>query len=81
MLKGYTFGRKNIFKEYINDMYQIKESYSNDRSNPMYLISKLLMNSLYGRFGMKSELKIHEIVKTSDIQGLQAKYGELSLVE
>ena len=81
VLKGYTFGRKNIFKEYINDMYQIKESYSNDRSNPMYLISKLLMNSLYGRFGMKSELKIHEIVKTSDIQGLQAKYGELSLVE
>lgn len=52
--KGYLFESKNIFKEYINDMFKLKQSV--DKNNPMYLISKLLMNSLYGRFGLKQEL-------------------------
>ena len=78
VLRGYTFGRKNIFKNYIQDMYQIKESYSNDRSNPMYLISKLLMNSLYGRFGMNTNLEVHKIVDSDGLVGLQRKYGRLN---
>lgn len=38
--KGYLFERHNIFKEYINDLYKIKESLNKDE--PMYLVSKLL---------------------------------------
>lgn len=33
----------------------------------MYLISKLLMNSLFGKFGMKSTMPVHEIIKNKDI--------------
>ena len=65
IIKGYLFERQNIFKNYINDLYKIKESLNKD--DPMYLISKLLMNSLYGRFGMKNEMNNHIIIPNKDL--------------
>lgn len=50
VLEGLLFERKNIFKEFIDDLYQIKVNAK--PGDPWYLISKLIMNSLYGRFGM-----------------------------
>lgn len=46
-------GTELIFKDFIIDLYKIKSTHTKD--HPMYLISKLLMNSLYGRFGMHEE--------------------------
>ena len=49
----------NIFKKYVEDMYNLRLSYS--KKDPMNFIAKLLMNSLYGRFGLDenhSEVKI-----------------------
>jgi len=66
--KGYLFESKNIFKDYINDMFKIKQSI--DKSNPMYLISKLLMNSLYGRFGLKQEISNYSYLNPLDIEKL-----------
>ena len=48
--KGYLFDKYNIFEEFISELYKIKESHK--KEDPWYAISKLLMNSLYGRFGM-----------------------------
>jgi len=53
VLKGYTFDSDLIFRDFVNDLYEIKCNHSKD--HPMYLISKLLLNSLYGRFGMHIE--------------------------
>ena len=50
VLEGYTFQRANIFDSFISNLYSIRKSYS--KSDPMNLVAKLLMNSLYGRFGM-----------------------------
>lgn len=50
VLRGYLFDQGLIFEDYVKDLYKIKEGEAKD--SPMYLISKLLMNSLYGRFGM-----------------------------
>lgn len=50
ILRGYLFEKGFIFSDYVNDLYKIKQSVSKD--DPMYAISKLLLNSLYGRFGM-----------------------------
>ena len=36
----------------------------------MYLIAKLLMNSLYGRFGMDYELETHKMATAEEIQKL-----------
>jgi len=51
IIKGYHFKSGNIFFNYINDMYNLRLKYP--KSDPMNLLAKLLMNSLYGRFGMK----------------------------
>jgi hypothetical protein len=43
---------------------------SSDKSSPMYLIAKLLMNSLYGKFGMTDDLANHVIVNTDKLDKL-----------
>jgi DNA polymerase type B, organellar and viral len=48
ILRGYIFEKDFIFSDYIKDLYSIKENHN----KALYLISKLLLNSLYGRFGM-----------------------------
>lgn len=46
------FDKKDIFSEYVNEMYQIKMNSTGAKR----WISKLLQNSLYGLFGRKQEL-------------------------
>jgi hypothetical protein len=50
VLWGYTFDSKNIFKEYVDFLYNFRLNYP--KSDPMNFIAKILLNSLYGRFGM-----------------------------
>jgi len=50
IIKGYSFDKANIFKGYVNELYQMRLTYP--KSNPMNYIAKILMNSLYGRFGL-----------------------------
>jgi len=50
ILWGYTFESKNIFKEYVEFLYNLRSQYP--KNDPMNFIAKILLNSLYGRFGM-----------------------------
>ena len=51
--QGYKFERgKHIFTKYINHFYAMKKQAS---STYEYYVAKLMMNSLYGRFGLKNE--------------------------
>lgn len=50
ILNGYTFDKGFIFTDFINELYDIRTKY--DKSNPMNFISKILMNSQYGKYGM-----------------------------
>ena len=59
ILNGYEFEKGYPFKEYVNTMYNLRLQYS--KGDPMNLIAKLLMNSLYGKFGMRMENTIIEI--------------------
>jgi len=65
VLRGYYFeSKKIVFKEYISELYNLRLDY--DKSHPMNFIAKILMNSLYGRFGMSDSLgqtKIHDASK------------------
>ena len=45
VLSGYTFDKANAFDNFVKSLYKIRTSYP--KSNPMNLIAKLLMNSLY----------------------------------
>jgi hypothetical protein len=53
ILEGYLFEKANIFEEYIKVLYKIKST--TDSNDSLYYISKLLMNALYGRFGLNPE--------------------------
>jgi hypothetical protein len=47
IIKGYTFDKGYPFKDFINDLYQIRLNYP--KSDPLNYIAKIIMNSLYGR--------------------------------
>src|SRR5690606_32683919 len=46
--------RTNIFKDYVEYFYNQRLSYP--KGSPLNLVSKLLLNSLYGRFGINTNL-------------------------
>ena len=56
---GYKFERgKNVFKSFVEDLYSIKRFSTNDVERNT---AKLMLNSVYGRFGMKeikSQIKV-----------------------
>ena len=53
ILRGYTFNQAIVFDKYINELYTLRLIYP--KSDPMNYIAKLLMNSLYGRYGMSDK--------------------------
>lgn len=59
IIKGYQFKTANIFSEFLNRLYNLRLQYP--KGDAMNLIAKLLMNSLYGKFGMHDEITRMEI--------------------
>jgi len=66
--KGYVFYSYPIFKNYINHFYNLKKNSKGGKK----LFYKLLLNSLYGKFG--ENRKHSEIILLSDKKKLE-KYG------
>ena len=64
ILEGYLFEADYLFPEYIDKMFAMKSH--SKKGSPMYFISKLLMNSLYGKFGIHQELPNYQILKDAD---------------
>lgn len=50
ILEGYLFEKDKIFSGYVDTLYKLKVSV--ESTDPRYFIAKLLMNALYGRFGL-----------------------------
>jgi len=66
VLRGYLFDKEYIFKDYVDFLYNIKVNSSKD--TPDYIISKLLLNSLYGRFGMSPYMENHIILDSNSLE-------------
>jgi hypothetical protein len=64
ILRGYLFQKKNLFKKYVNTLYELKVN--SKKGSPDYIISKLLLNNLYGRLGMNPEMENHIICPYKD---------------
>jgi hypothetical protein len=73
IFKGYQFKKGYIFKQYVETMYNLRLQYP--KTDPMNLIAKLLMNSLYGKFGMKSETTKVEVVLNKDLTKYLDKFN------
>ena len=72
IIKGYTFDKELIFKDYITKLYEIRLMFP--KSDPMNLIAKLIMNSLYGRFGMDDSFSTFKIVNKLDYIKFEKEY-------
>lgn len=60
ILKGYSFNKElDVFKEYINEVYQNKANATNSTEKSM---AKSLLNNLLGRFGISLEKSVTKIV-------------------
>jgi hypothetical protein len=68
IIKGYEFNKADIFSKYINKMYSLRLQYP--KGDALNLIAKLLLNSLYGKFGMKSETTKVEILDNNNKEEL-----------
>jgi hypothetical protein len=64
ILRGYIFEKANIFKEFVEFLYNMKAN--SESGTPDYIIAKLLMNSLYGRLGMNQDMENHIVISNKD---------------
>ncbi|KAL0386764.1 UNVERIFIED_CONTAM: DNA polymerase [Sesamum latifolium] len=72
-LRGYMFEKKSSpFEGFISDLYESRLEAKKRGDEPMTFIYKILMNSLYGRFGMNPESIVTEICN-------QEKYDEMMM--
>nr|AGA14206.1 truncated DNA polymerase [Rhizophagus irregularis]AGA14238.1 truncated DNA polymerase [Rhizophagus irregularis]AHX00135.1 hypothetical protein [Rhizophagus irregularis]AJK91342.1 plasmid related DNA polymerase [Rhizophagus aggregatus] len=87
--KAYLFQKgENTFLQLIETLNDMKISAQKEGKPTIRNLAKLLMNSMYGRFGMHPSLTKHEIITEEQTQNicphwqLSAKidFGELSLV-
>jgi len=78
VLWGYTFDSDYIFEKYINDLYNIRLNYP--KTDPMNLIAKLLLNSLYGRFGMDDNFTFIEIINKKDYINFEKQDGAIESI-
>jgi thiol-disulfide isomerase/thioredoxin len=80
VLGGYLYDKKVIFKDFVESLYQIKSSVH--KSDPMYLISKLLQNSLSGRWALNYDLPEYFIMEKRELidlhlQNFNSKLGNI----
>jgi hypothetical protein len=64
VIRGYIFEKEYIFKDYVNYLYEWKVQ--SEKNSPNYTISKLLLNSLYGRFGMNEKATQHAFINEDE---------------
>lgn len=75
ILSGYTFERKNLFKDYVNTLYNLRIKYPS--TDPLNFIAKILLNSLYGRFGMDDNFSDIKIIHKDYITDFENKFMKL----
>lgn len=69
ILYGYKFERSKVpFKEFIIKYYNLRNAAKSEGLNSKALTCKLLMNSLYGRYGMKDIKDVVKLVSPSEAE-------------
>ena len=69
---GYFFDSANIFNDFVTDFYNFRSKYP--KGDPMNMTCKLIMNSLYGRFAMKSIFSSQLFTSRDNFMKLTEKY-------
>ncbi|KAG1717180.1 DNA polymerase type B, organellar and viral-domain-containing protein [Suillus lakei] len=70
--RGYLFDSKLIFNDYVDFLYNLK--INSEKGTANYTISKLLLNSLYGRFGMSPDMVNYALINSNETMNYINKY-------
>jgi len=79
VLWGYTFDSDYIFKNFVDELYKIRLEYP--KSDPMNYIAKIILNSLYGRFGMNDNFIISHIMNKEDYDNFEKLDKDNSIID
>ena len=79
VLWGYTFDSDYIFKNFVDELYKIRLDYP--KSDPMNYIAKIILNSLYGRFGMNDNFIISQIMNKEDYDKFEKLDKDNSIID
>jgi len=61
-LRGYLFDQSSVlFEKFVEDTYESRLKAKKEGNEPLSFVYKLIMNSLYGRFGISPEYTSTEI--------------------
>jgi hypothetical protein len=74
ILWGYTFEKGYVFKDYVDSLYNLRLTYP--KTDPMNMVAKLLLHSLYGRFGMDDSFINTKIIPKEDYLEFEGKIKE-----
>lgn len=72
ILWGYTFKPEYLFKDYVDFLYNFRINYH--KSDPLNFIAKILLNSLYGRFGMNDNFTEINIIHKDYLADFENKF-------
>jgi hypothetical protein len=75
ILWGYKFEKKIIFKDYVNFLYNFRLNFP--KSDPLNYIAKILLNSLYGRFGMMDNFSEVNIIHKDYLADFESKFFDV----
>ena len=78
ILEGYIFSSQNIFGDFVEELSKMKES--SNKNSAEYIIAKLLMNSLYGKFGMKPITIEHSFVNKEALDSFIESVGRSNFI-
>lgn len=79
ILWGFTFDKKIIFKDFVDNLYKLRLDYP--KSDPMNYIAKIILNSLYGRFGMRDDFDIIKILSSNEFNNItQESFSQRLLI-
>ena len=74
ILWGYTFTKGKVFNLFMSDLYKLRLNYPKD--HPMNYVSKLFMNSFYGRLGMDYNFNNIEILSNESANKYINKFAD-----
>lgn len=76
-LKGFKYEHEDyMFREFVTDMYNKR---INSKSSSMNNIAKLILNSLYGRFGMKIFVESTKFLTDEDVFKAKKRYSFINI--
>lgn len=73
LIRGFKYEKEEfLFKSFVEEIYEIRK---NSTSKSMNSIAKLILNSLYGRFGMKIFTQSTKFIKSQDIKNIKKDFN------